>query len=152
MTASSTLPALFVVDRDPRSLAAMVSALVRRYGNDYRGPGRDVAGGGAGRVAAEGECTASRWRCCSSTTSDADLLARAHEMHPHAKRVLLIDRDYSTNSPAVQAIALGRADYHIVRPWADAEMLYGPMSEYLSAWTQGAGTQLRGVPDRCRGG
>ncbi len=36
----------------------------------------------------------------------------------------------------MQAIALGRADYHIVRPWTDTEMLYGPMSEYLSAWTR----------------
>ena len=33
-------------------------------------------------------------------------------------------------------MALGHADYHIVRPWADDEMLYGAMSEYLSSWTK----------------
>src|SRR5205085_8001155 len=63
-------------------------------------------------------------------------LARAHELHPRAKRVLLVDRDYSSTSPAVQAMTLGYADYHIVRPWASDEMMYGAMSEYLSSWTK----------------
>ena len=66
----------------------------------------------------------------------SDFLARAHELHPRAKRVLLVDRDYSSTSPAVQAMTLGRADYHIVRPWADDEMMYRAMSEYLSSWTR----------------
>ena len=134
MTTSSTLPAVFVVDRDPGSLAVIVSALVRRYGNDYAVHGE---------TSPEASLAALRQKASEQAPvamllvgdADADLLARAHEMHPHAKRVLLIDRDYSTNSPVVQAIALGRVDYHIVRPWSDAEMLYGPMSEYLSAWT-----------------
>ena len=82
----------------------------------------------------------------------SDFLARAHELHPRAKRVLLVDRDYSSTSPAVQAMTLGRADYHIVRPWADDEMMYGAMSEYLSSWTTGAGAELRAVSDRRRGG
>jgi thioredoxin reductase (NADPH) len=55
-------------------------------------------------------------------------------LHPLAKRVLLVDRDYSSTSPAVQAIILGHADYHIVRPWPDAEVMYRAMSEYLSSW------------------
>jgi thioredoxin reductase (NADPH) len=66
----------------------------------------------------------------------SDLLARAHELYPHAKRVLLVDRDYSARSPAVQAMTLGRVDYHIVRPWADDEMMYRAMGEYLSSWTR----------------
>ena len=68
--------------------------------------------------------------------ADEELLRSAHELHPQAKRVLLVDRDYTANSPAVQAMALGRADYHLVQPWADDEMLFGPMSEYLAAWTR----------------
>jgi thioredoxin reductase (NADPH) len=135
MTTSSTLPALFVVDRDPGSLAAMVSALVRRYGNDYAVHGETSP---EASLAALQQKASAHEPVAMLVVGDADtgLLARAHELHPHAKRVLLIDRDYSTKSPAVQAIALGRVDYHIVRPWSDAEMLYGPMSEYLSAWTR----------------
>src|SRR5205085_5318166 len=56
------------------------------------------------------------------------------ELQPGAKRVLLVDRDYSSTSPAVQAIALGRADYQLVRRWTDEEMMYGAMSEFLSSW------------------
>ena len=65
----------------------------------------------------------------------AEFLASAHALHPSAKRVLLVDRDYTSTSPAVQAMTLGRADYHIVRPWADEERMYRTMSECLSSWT-----------------
>jgi hypothetical protein len=33
-------------------------------------------------------------------------------------------------------MTLGRADYYIVRPWADHETMYRAMSEYLSSWTR----------------
>ena len=79
-----------------------------------------------------------------------DFLARAHELHPGAKRVLLVDRDYSSTSPAVQAMALGRADYHIVRPWADNESMYRAMSEYLSSWTVEQEPNFEEFSHRCR--
>jgi thioredoxin reductase (NADPH) len=65
-----------------------------------------------------------------------EFLACAHRVHPQAKRVLLVDRDYSSASPAVQAMTLGRVGYHIVRPWANDETMYRAMSEYLSSWTR----------------
>jgi thioredoxin reductase (NADPH) len=52
-----------------------------------------------------------------------EVLDFADELHPSAKRVLFIERDYSSVSPAVQATALGRADYNLVRPWADDELM-----------------------------
>ena len=135
MTTSPINPALFVVDRDQRSLAVVVSALVRRFRDDYEVHGETTSD--AALAALRQKAIANQpVALLLVAEADSDLLGRAHEMHPHAKRVLLIDRDYTTNSPAVQAIALGRADYHIVRPWSDPEMLYGPMSEYLSAWTR----------------
>ena len=36
----------------------------------------------------------------------------------------------------MQAIALGRADYHLLRPWTDNEIMFEAMSGYLSAWTR----------------
>jgi thioredoxin reductase (NADPH) len=48
----------------------------------------------------------------------------------------MVDRDYTTKSPAVQAMTLGRVDFHIVRPWGDDEMIYGPMADFLLAWTR----------------
>ena len=81
---------------------------------------------------------------------DGRLLGGAHELHPAAKRVLLVDRDYTSSSPAVRAMTLGEVDFHIVRPWADDEMMYRAMSEYLSGWTQRTRAELRAVPDRRR--
>jgi thioredoxin reductase (NADPH) len=127
------LPVLFVVDHERASLDVLRSDLSRRFGSGFavRGETSSVAA-----LAALHEMAAANVPVALLLVDDtaADLLARAHELHPRAKRVLLVDRDYSSNSPAVQAMTLGRADYHIVRPWADDEMMYGPMSEYLFSW------------------
>jgi thioredoxin reductase (NADPH) len=129
----SVLPVLFVVDHDMASLDVLLSDLSRRFGNGFTLRGETSSE--AALVALQ-EMAAADVSVALLLVDDAsaDLLARAHELHPRAKRVLLVDRDYSSSSPAVQAMALGRADYHIVRPWADDEMMYGPMSDYLFSW------------------
>jgi len=128
-------PVLFVVDHDPMSLDVLVSGLSRRFGKDFT-----VRGESSPEVAlvALRELAAARRPVALLLVDDAafSLLARAHRLHPLAKRVLLVDRDYSSTSPAVQAIMLGRADYHLVRPWADDETMYRAMSEFLSSWTK----------------
>jgi thioredoxin reductase (NADPH) len=134
MAESEPLPVLFVVDHDPSSLEVLLSDLSRRFGNDFTLKGDtspEAALGTLQEMAAADEPVALLLVDDAAT----DFLARAHELHPLAKRVLLVDRDYSSTSPAVQAMTLGRADYHIVRPWADDEMMYRAMSEYLSSWT-----------------
>ena len=65
-----------------------------------------------------------------------DFLARAHDMHPLAKRVLLVERDYSVRSPVVQAMTLGQADYHITKPWMLEQDLYRAISEFLADWAK----------------
>jgi thioredoxin reductase (NADPH) len=126
-------PVLFVVDRDPNSLQVMLSDLSGRFGKDFTVRGEtvpEVALAALQEMAAAGEPVALLLVDDAAT----DLLARAHELHPRAKRVLLIDRDYSSTSPALQAMTLGHADYHIVRPWSDDEVMYGAITEYLSSW------------------
>jgi thioredoxin reductase (NADPH) len=127
------LPALFVVDHEVASLEVLLSDLSRRFGAGFAVRGETSS---EAALAALHEMAATNVPVALLLVDDAavDLLARAHEMHPRAKRVLLVDRDYSSTSPAVQAITLGHADYHIVRPWSDDEMMYGPMSEYLFSW------------------
>ena len=64
-----------------------------------------------------------------------DFLVRANELHPGAKRVLLIQRgDWSAAHPAVCAMALGRIDYHLYAPWYPERILYPAVSEFLAAW------------------
>ncbi len=126
-------PVLFVLDRDRNSLDVLLSDLARRYGNDFAVAGEtspDAALAVLREMAAANEPVA----LFLVDAAVSDFIARAHELHPLAKRVLLVDRDYSSTSPAVQAMILGHADHHIVRPWPDAEVMYRAMSEYLSTW------------------
>ncbi|MBV8951008.1 MAG: FAD-dependent oxidoreductase [Actinobacteria bacterium] len=128
-------PVVFVVDCDAGSLRTLMADLARRFGNDFviQGESSTAAAVAALRaLAAQGEPVA----LLLIDDNAAEVLDEAHQLHPGAKRVLLVDRDYSSTSPAVQAMALGRADYHLVRPWADDEMMYRAMSDYLSSWTR----------------
>jgi thioredoxin reductase (NADPH) len=128
------MPLLYVVDHDPGSLEVLLADLSRRFGSAFAVRGetsQDAAATALQKAATSGETVA----LILVDDADSELLARARELHPRAKRVLLVDRDYSASSPAVQAMTLGRADYHLVQPWSDDELLYGPMSEYLLAWT-----------------
>src|SRR3954447_6868967 len=128
-------PVLFVIDHDPTSLHVLITDLTRRFGNDFTGTGEassDVALDRLEQMAS----TAQPVALLLVDDRASQLLERAHALHPRAKRVLLVDRDYSSTSPAVEAMTFGRADYHIVRPWADDEMMYLAMSEYLSGWTK----------------
>src|SRR5438270_4056272 len=125
------LRALFVVDRDPNALELVLADLRRRFGKDFA-----VKGESSSQTAL---ATLKTMAAASVPVAlvlvdehAAELLERVHPLFPHAKRVLLVDRDYSSTSPAVQAIALGHADYHLVRPFAD----YSAMSEYLSSWAK----------------
>jgi len=132
---SPVLPAVFVVDQDQTALEGLIADLARRFGNDFAVSGRtsiDSALTALEELAKEGRPVA----LLLVDSASEELLVRAHALHPRAKRVLLVDRDYSSTSPAVQAMTLGRIDYHIVRPWTDDEAMYRAMSEYLGAWTR----------------
>ncbi len=133
MVESVALPLLFVLDHDPNSLEGMLSDLSGRFGNDFAVQGETSP---EAALAALAEIAAADEPVALLLVDDvsSDFLARAHQLHPRAKRVLLIDRDYTSTSPAVQAMTLGRADYHIVRPWSDDEVMYGAVTEYLSSW------------------
>jgi thioredoxin reductase (NADPH) len=128
-------PVLFVIEHDRVSLEVLVSGLSRRFGRDFAVRGESSAETALSVL--ERLAAAQRPVALVLAASGAlDALRRAHQLHPSAKRVLLVDRDYSSTSPAVGAMALGRADYHLVRPWADDENVYRLMSEYLSSWTR----------------
>jgi thioredoxin reductase (NADPH) len=128
-----TSPVIFVMDHDPGSLRVLLADLTRRFGRAFTVQGASspqAALAAVRELARAGEPVA----LLVVDDDSAGFLEQAHELHPHSKRVLLVDRDYSSTSPAVQAIALGRADYHIVRPWADDEMLYRAVGGFLSSW------------------
>ena len=98
-TRANVLPVLFVLDPNSSALDGLVSDLSRRFGNDYEvraTTSPEEALTALTDLAAEQSPVA--LLLVADTTSDA-FLARAHQLHPHAKRVLLVDRDYSARSP-----------------------------------------------------
>jgi thioredoxin reductase (NADPH) len=133
--ASESLPVLFVVDDDTRSLNVLLTDLSGRFGNDFAVTGTSSSADALDTL----QAMAAAHQPVALLLVDecaSEFLELAHAVYPRAARVLLINRNYSATSPAVQAIALGRADYHIVRPWTDDETMYRAMSEYLASWEQ----------------
>src|SRR5437899_3978082 len=101
-------PVLFVLDRDPGSLEVLLADPTRRFGKDFTVRGDDSP---LDAVATLQKLASANEPVALLLVDDGllDFLTRAHELHPRAKRVLLVDRDYSSASPVVQAVALGRA-------------------------------------------
>ena len=140
-------PVLFVVDADPEARHEVESALVRRYGSDYRVLTAGSAGEGLetlGQLAARGEDVALVAADLHLPGTDGvGFLERAHMLHPRCSRVLLVamDRYHTrvpfTELPALQrATALGRIDGSVVKGWVTPEeWLYPQVQEALSAWT-----------------
>jgi thioredoxin reductase (NADPH) len=133
-------PVLFVIDHDAGVVHALRDDLSRRFSGDFRVIGALSAAGGLAvlrELAARHEPVA--LLIVDHNMSDmpgADFLARAHRMHPLAKRVLLVERDYSAHSPIVAAMTLGQADYHITKPWTLEQDLYRMVSEFLAEWAK----------------
>jgi thioredoxin reductase (NADPH) len=133
-------PALFVIDNDPGVVSAMTEDLTRRFGQDFTVLGETTADAGVATL----ERLAARGVPVALLIADHDLdgllgagfLARAHALYPQARRVLLVERDYSVRSPVVRAMTLGEADYHLCKPWMLEQDLYRGVSEFLADWAR----------------
>jgi thioredoxin reductase (NADPH) len=117
-------PVLLAVDDDSDALRAVSTELRHRYSRDYEvvceiSP--DTALKTLERLAEEGTevalVLAAQWL---SGTTGTELLGRVHQLHPHAKRGLLIEwgawGDRATGEAIYDAMAHGRIDYYILRP------------------------------------
>jgi thioredoxin reductase (NADPH) len=72
----------------------------------------------------------------SASSGGLELLSAAHELYPHARRVLLVGRGaWREEHPAVAALRSGRADSYVFVPWGPRERwLYLPVTEFLADW------------------
>jgi thioredoxin reductase (NADPH) len=137
---AATPPIIFLVSSDESVLKALESDLGRRFGNDTHIIGADDATAGLDRLAAladDGEPVALviADQLLPELTG-IEFLARAHALHPSAKRILLVNRDYTQANPIVPAMMLGQIDYHLVKPWFPDHGLYPAVSEFLASWAR----------------
>jgi thioredoxin reductase (NADPH) len=133
-------PILFVIDDDIGVVRALRGDLSRRFSQDFAVISESSAATGLAtlRDLAEDHQTVALLIVDHDMTEmrGVDFLERAHQMHPQAKRVLLVERDYSVRSPVVQAMILGQADYHLTKPWMLEQDLYRVISEFLADWAK----------------
>ncbi|MBA2278427.1 MAG: fused response regulator/thioredoxin-disulfide reductase, partial [Chloroflexia bacterium] len=119
-------PVQFAVDGDATSLWTLTEALERRFGADYRvvgAPSPEAGIEALERLAREGAevalVVAGAWL---AGMTGVEFLARAHACHPDARRVLLSTIGDTVAADARhRAMALGRLDLTVGKPWRFAE-------------------------------
>ena len=132
------MPIIFLVAEDGSLLDALETDIARRFASDCRILcEREPAAGIAAleTLAAESAPVALLIADQQMTAmSGVDFLVQAHALHPSAKRILLVERDYTAANPIVPAMMLGQIDYHLVKPWFPVQGLYPAVSDFLAAW------------------
>jgi thioredoxin reductase (NADPH) len=138
----SDLPLILAVDEDAEALERLTGEL-QRYARDYKvicGPSLDSALATLeslrDREAAVAIVLAARG---TREFKGEKLLEQVHDLHPHAKRALLIPwggwADEETADAIRTAMALGHIDYYALKPWsAPDEIFHRLVSELLQEW------------------
>ena len=130
-------PVLFAVDDDLGVLGAVARDLRREYGENYR-----IMRADSGEVAlavleklrlGNGQVALFLVDQRMPKMSGLEFLAKAREMFPDAKRVLLTA--YADSQASIQAINETRLDYYLMKPWdPPEERLYPVINELLDDW------------------
>jgi thioredoxin reductase (NADPH) len=153
----SQRPALVAVDGNPEALARIERTLSSRYGRDYEivcvpSPAGALETLERKRDAGEQVAIvlADQW------SAECQLLARAGELHPLAKRGLLIEWGGWGNRETAEAIfgcmARREMDYYVMKPVREPdEQFHRTLAEFLQEWskaTSSAGSEVLVVGDR----
>ncbi|HUG65534.1 MAG TPA: FAD-dependent oxidoreductase [Gaiellaceae bacterium] len=136
------LPLILAIDEDPDALERITSEL-QRYARDYKvicGPSTQAALAQLEALHADSKAVAIVLAARGSQgLRGEELLERVHDLHPHAKRALLIPwggwADDETADAIRNAMALGYIDYYALKPWSSPDELFHRLvSEFLQEW------------------
>jgi thioredoxin reductase (NADPH) len=139
-----TRAVILAVDDDAGARAHLAREL-RRYEVDYVVVVADTPGAAIGHLEAFARdeqpvaiVFADQWM---GDVTGAELLMRSRELHPRAKRGLLVDfgawGDPPTAAAIRHAMAVGDIDYYVLKPWRDAdELFHRTISEFLYEWSR----------------
>jgi thioredoxin reductase (NADPH) len=116
------LPLLLGVDSDRNILAAIQRDLTRRFAADYRIVTTETPEGASAELDAADQVAlviAGHWL---AGTTGVDFLTACHQLHPAAKRLILITYgDVAAGRAAVRGMALGQLDHYVNKPWGNPE-------------------------------
>jgi len=135
-------PVMLAVDDSVADLRGISRELHKRYGEDYRVVCERHPEAALGRLQDLQEAgedvalvLADQWM---AGMSGPDFLTRVGEISTTAKRVLMVDwGDRAAVRPLQQAMALGRIDYYVTKPYGDHdERFHRVISEFLYDWSK----------------
>jgi thioredoxin reductase (NADPH) len=138
-----SVPVLFAIDEDARSLRDVERELVDRYSRSYRvvcASSAEEATAELEGLAAAGEDVAlvlsAQWL---RETTGSELLSKVRTLHPHAQRGLLIEwgswGDGRTGEAIFQAMARRQIEYYVIRPsQSPDELFHQSVSTFLLEW------------------
>ena len=135
-------PVLFALDDDHQQLAAVAQELHRRYGADYEVVCESSVDAGLAAL----EAVKTRDEQVAVMLVDTwlpgvtgmEFLARAHRLHPDARRILLLDwGDRRLRDVLPRAGSLGEVDDWVTKPWRlGDEHFHQAVSAFLFAWAR----------------
>lgn len=135
-------PVILIVEDEPKELAALLDALVRRFGGDYQVIPHMTAEGALTELTRLKEedqevalVIADQWM---PGTTGLELLGEARKLHPKAQRAIMVSWGDQTAIPKIlEGCAFRLIENYLYKPWAPAEVhLYPDVSEFLAAWTR----------------
>jgi thioredoxin reductase (NADPH) len=138
-----SVPVLFAVDEDERSLGAVERELVDRYSRSYR----VVCVSSAKEAMTELEALAVAGEDVAlvlsaqrlGQTTGGELLGKVRDLHAHAQRGLLIEwgswGDGKTAGEIFEAMARRQIEYYVIRPsQSPDELFHQSVSTFLLEW------------------
>jgi thioredoxin reductase (NADPH) len=142
---SDTRPAIVVADDDRAALARIEGELRRRWASDYAIVCESSAQAALARLEElhRGErdvavVLSDQWM---PDMTGEELLSRAHRLHADARRGLLVDfgawGDRATADAILHAMAHGRIDYYVLKPWRSPdELFHRTLAEFVHEWSR----------------
>jgi thioredoxin reductase (NADPH) len=132
-------PVLSVVHDDEDVRALLQRDLAERFGRHYDVEAHAAAAAALQTLLAhadEGRPVAAVFGADTSACGGAAFRAQVRELHPRARRVLIVPRgEWSKAHPAVEAMRTGQAESYVFTPWGPRERwLYLPVAELLADW------------------
>jgi thioredoxin reductase (NADPH) len=146
--ASGPQATILAIENDAEAFGRLAAELHRRYGTDYRvicERSAPAAIEKLRRMRSAGEkCAlvlADQW---TSEIAGSDVLAQVRELHPHAKRALLIEwggwGDRRTAEAIFAAMARADMDYYVLKPTRRGdEQFHRIVAEFLHEWSRSQG-------------
>jgi thioredoxin reductase (NADPH) len=150
-------PVIFAVDAGAESFLKIEYGLRRRYGVEYRVVCESSAMWGMKKLRELKEAgekvalvLADQWM---PDISGTEFLARARQLFPTAKRVLLVEwGDRTTQEPVLKAMTFGHIDYYVNKPERPGdEHFHRMIAEFLYDWAKAnrpVFTEIRVVGER----